>query len=163
MQSGSPALRRKRRPGRTSALTPDVEAMILNAIRCGSSYRSACVAAGVGERSFHRWKSKGQEDGAPKEYRHFWQALTRAEHEGQIARLAVIQKASRTDWRAAAWLAERMDPERLSLKFRIEHSIKPMTVAEALASLRPHRMSTEVGDRHLPHGPGPKMAEGERA
>ena len=88
MHSDSPALRRNRRPGRPSALTPDVEAMILNAVRCGSSYRSACVAAGVGERSFHRWKSRGQEEGAPTEYRQFWQALTRAEHEGQIARLA---------------------------------------------------------------------------
>ena len=54
MQSDSTVQRRKRRVGRPSALTPDVETMILNAVRCGSSYRSACVAAGVGERSFHR-------------------------------------------------------------------------------------------------------------
>ena len=134
----------KRRPGRPSALTPDTEAMILNAIRCGSSYRSACVAAGVGERSFHRWKSKGQEEGAPSEYRRFWQALTRAEHEGQIARLAVIQKASRVDWRAAAWLAERMEPERLSIRYRVEHSARPMTVAEALAQLRDRRPSPKL-------------------
>jgi len=128
-----------RPPGRPSSLTPETEARILNAVRCGASYRSACAASGIGERTFHRWKARGQEENAPEEYRHFWQALTRAEHEGQIARLAVIQKASQRDWRAAAWLAERFEPDRLSLKYRIEHSAKPMTVAQALACLRPDR------------------------
>ena len=34
----------------------------------------------------------------------------------------MIQKAARTDWRAAAWMQERLDPKRWSLKHQVEHS-----------------------------------------
>ncbi len=80
------------------------------------------MAAGICERTFYAWKSKGESPDAPPEYSHFLQELTRAEQEGHAARLALIQKAARTDWRAAAWMQERLDPERWSLKHRVEHS-----------------------------------------
>ena len=80
------------------------------------------MAAGIHERTFYTWKSKAELPDSPPEYRQFVQALTRAEQEGSAARIAMIQKAGRTDWRACAWLQERLDPKRWSLKHRVEHS-----------------------------------------
>ena len=114
----------KRRIGRPSKLTPETQARIVSAVRCGASFKNACVAAGISERTFQRWRQKGEHQGAKTEYRRFWRDLTQAEQEGQTARLAIIQEAARNDWRAAAWLLERMDPERFSLRYKIEHSGK---------------------------------------
>ena len=54
--------------------------------------------------------------------RQLWHRLTRAVEEGHAARLALIQRAARDDWRAAAWLQERLDPERWSLRHKVEHT-----------------------------------------
>ena len=59
----------KRRPGRPSKLVPEVQLKILTAIKCGTSYKTACLAAGIGERTFHRWKQRGEQEDAPEEYR----------------------------------------------------------------------------------------------
>ena len=121
MPSTANALR-KRSPGRPSKLTPETQGRILSAVRCGASFKNACVAAGISERTFQRWRQKGERQGAKTEYRRVWRERTRAEQEGQTARLAIVQKAALHDWRAATWLLERMDPERFSLRYKIEHS-----------------------------------------
>ena len=112
----------KHSPGRPSKLTPETEARIVSAVRCGASFKSACMAGGISERTFQRWRQKGELPDAKPEYRRFWRELTQAEQEGQTARVAIIQKAARDDWRASAWLLERMDPERWSLRHKIEHT-----------------------------------------
>jgi len=134
-----PKPRKRRRPGRPSKLTPDTVDRILNAVRCGAPNKVACAAAGVSEQAFYKWQQRADEPGASKEYREFVEALTRARQEGIAARLAIIQKASRMDWRAAAWLLERDLPEAFSLKFRVEHSAAPQNIGDMIASLREDR------------------------
>jgi hypothetical protein len=129
--------RRKRTGGRPTRLTPQTESRILQAVRCGASFKSACVAAGIGLRTFYRWKAEGESEDARPLHRQFWQRLTQAVEEGHVARVATITKASREDWRAAAWLEERLNPQRFSLRHKVEHSGE-LTVAQIIASLR-HR------------------------
>ena len=64
--------------------------------------------------------------------------LTRARDEGRVSRLATIQKASKSDWKAAAWLLERDMPEEFSMRYKVEHSVKSgeVTLGEALRMLR---------------------------
>ena len=93
-------------------------------IRSGASYKTACMAAGVHEGTFYKWKARAESPDSRPEYRRFLQELTRAEQEGHAARLALITKASRTDWRAAAWMQERLDPQRWSLKHKVEHTVE---------------------------------------
>ena len=68
----------------------------------------------------------------------------------ELRRRATIQKASRTDWRAAAWLLERDLPEVYSLRYKVEHSVSgEQTLADALRALRSD-------------APGMKQIEGEK-
>ncbi len=125
----------ERRVGRPSKLTPETEERILNAIRCGAPNKVACAAAGIGERTLYQWEEKAR-DQPDSEYAQFAQKLTRAREEGITARLAIVMKAAKVDWRAAAWLLERDLPDLFSLKYRVEHSAAPMSVADALLALR---------------------------
>ena len=114
MKSNGTAMQ-KRRPGRPSKLTPQVVAMILTAIRCGASNRIACEGAGICPETLCAWKRRGEAEPG-SEYSEFLQRLTRARQEGRISRLAMIQKAAKMDWRAAAWLLERDMPDEFSLR-----------------------------------------------
>ena len=138
----------RRSPGRPSKLTADTEARILSMVRSGSSNRTACMAAGICERTFYMWKTKGESPDEPPEYSHFLQELTRAEQEGHAARLALIQKAARTDWRAAAWMQERLDPERWSLKHQVEHSgqVGAMTFGAVLRKMEERNRARTTED-----------------
>ena len=123
--SGTNGLQKpKRKPGRPSKLTPEVMATIIAEVKCGAPNNVACAAAGIGSSTFHRWMERASDPEAPVEYREFREALMRARQEGIAARLAIIQKAARNDWRAAAWLLERDLPDVFSLKYRVEHSAK---------------------------------------
>jgi hypothetical protein len=136
----------KRRPGRPSKLTPDVVALILNAIRCGAPNKVACAAAGIRAETMCVWLRKAEELGKPKEYAQFAQSLARARQEGIAARLGIIHKAAKIDWRAAAWLLERDMPDVFSLRFRIEHTVAPSNLGDVIASLREDRQQPPMID-----------------
>ncbi len=133
--AGEPDMPAERRIGRPSKLTPDTEARILNAIRCGAPNKVACAAAGIHQDTLYGWLEKAK-DQPGSEYAAFSEKLTRAREEGITARLAIVMKAAKVDWRAAAWLLERDLPDLFSLKYRVEHSAAPMSIADALLALR---------------------------
>lgn len=51
--------------GRSSKLTPERQDQIVNLIQAGNYASTAAQAAGIGERTYHRWMKQGQE-AAPK-------------------------------------------------------------------------------------------------
>jgi hypothetical protein len=56
-------------------------------------------------------------------FREFRDAATRAEGEGVVNSLALINRAAHTDWHAAAWLLEHRWPELYGRSvMRVEHS-----------------------------------------
>ncbi len=131
----------KRRPGRPSKLTPQTMALILAAIKCGASNKIACAAADICPETLYAWKRRGEEEPG-SEYSDFLQQLTRARQEGRIRRLAMIQKAAKFDWRAAAWLLERDLPDEFSMRYKIEHSVSgEVTLADAMRGLRSDRLA----------------------
>jgi hypothetical protein len=133
---------KKRGPGRPSKLTTEITGRVLSAIRCGAPNKVACEAAGIAEETMYGWLRRA-DDEPGSEYSEFSEQLKRARQEGIAARLAIIQKASTRDWRAAAWLLERDLPDTYSMKFRIEHQEAPFTLAEALARIRERRDDAE--------------------
>jgi hypothetical protein len=109
------------------------------------SQKIACEAAGVGVSTLTRWKHLAKDPGAPSAYREFAKRLKRARQEGIVARVALVQKAAQSDWRAAAWLLERDQPQEYSLKHRVEHSGQ-LTLADALLLVRRRRDARELRD-----------------
>jgi len=116
------SLRRRHAGGRPTKLTEDNVAKMLSAIRCGAPKSTAAKAVGIAPRTLRMWLQRAKEPDAPPELRDLKERLDRAREEGITARLATIQKASQEDWRAAAWLLERDDPEKFSMRQKVEHS-----------------------------------------
>ena len=122
-------------PGRPSSLTPDVVNRILSAIRCGATNKTSCEAAGVSESTLYRWLDRAK-DGNDPDCSEFSRRLHRARQEGVTARLALIQKAAtKGDWRAAAWLLERDQPDSFSMKLLVSRRGGPLSLTALLQQL----------------------------
>ena len=127
------------RTGRPSKLTPKIQEMILDCIRMGLTYSKAAELVGITRHTLLNWRKWGQAEKSGI-YFNFFNALQKAEAEGEIQCLQKIQEAARggqeiidskelyqgkklikqitktvksvPDWRAAAWILERRYPER---------------------------------------------------
>lgn len=102
--------------GRTPRVRWEV---IVERVRAGAYPEVAAASTGIGSTTFYRWKLLGEdrvENGkirkARPEYREFREALDRAAAEAEMAAIATVQAAFSTDWRSAAWYAERRAPGR---------------------------------------------------
>lgn len=100
------ALRRTEEELQDEILTPEVEAVILRAVRLGNYIEVSAGMAGVTKSIFLRWMRQGATDTAGKFYE-FYRNMNQALAESEIASLATIKKASLTQWQAAAWMLER--------------------------------------------------------
>lgn len=97
--------------GRPTKLTDEMQERICENIRRGLGYREAAVAAGISERTFYNWKSRG-ENAKSGIHLQFLQALQEAEAIAELVLLEIIQNATKKDWRAATWILERRHPRR---------------------------------------------------
>lgn len=76
----------------------------------GVTVRLACQTLSISEATFFRWLEVGADEDKGI-YREFLEATTEARGKSQKALVAAIAKHSTKDWRAAAWLLERMAPK----------------------------------------------------
>lgn len=98
---------------RPTKLTPDVQDKIVSLLRAGGYVEAAAQAAGISPSTFHDWMARGERTGkADKPYRDFKAAVDQARAEAESMHLALVSRAARDDWRAAAWLLERQHPDR---------------------------------------------------
>lgn len=112
---------KKRKIGRTTELTPQVQSELLTMLTTGAYIEHACQAAGIGTRSYYRWMERGENyenaiqdnqnpDKADLEFWHFWQAVTRARARTSTRVSGLVLRAAEKDWRAAAWWLEHSFP-----------------------------------------------------
>jgi len=97
--------------GRRSKLTDDVRRRITDAVLIGASRACAAGAAGIGESTFYRWLERG-EASSKGPFREFWEAVSEAECQAELAAVRCWQAAMANDWRAAMHFLERRFPER---------------------------------------------------
>ena len=109
----------QRGPGQPTKLTPAVAESILKTVRMTGSFEDACRVAGIGERTFYRWKSEGQRQ-VDGEYWQFWQAVKKAQASRRVGFERKLLKHGKEHWQAIAWLAERTEPSRYALKVRVQ-------------------------------------------
>lgn len=93
--------------GRPSALTPEVQESVVQAIRLGATRELAAGYAGVHVGTLYAWLKKGREAKSGR-YHEFAEAVKGAEGRGCVELLARIHAAAREGkWQAAAWILER--------------------------------------------------------
>lgn len=108
-----------KKAGRPSKLTPEVSGHLLQAIKTGHYYESACAYAGIDYTTFRNWMRQGekQEKG---EYFNFFNAVRRAEAEAEIKMVELWREQMPRDWKAARDFLERRFPERWGKRERVE-------------------------------------------
>lgn len=116
----------KRSPGRPSKLTPNIRKVILAALREGLTRKLACQLVGISGETFRKWVEKGKEQ-AHGEY-HAFVAEIEAQEAALVVELlkdirAAVTAQGAPDWRAKAWIAERLHPDEYG-RTRVEHTGK---------------------------------------
>jgi hypothetical protein len=100
--------------GRPCKLTPTVEARILEAVSIGGCRAQAAEYAGIGVSALYRWLETGEADasaGIKSVFRDLWENVIQAEIRDEL-KFALVKKAAKTKWQAAARCLERKHPER---------------------------------------------------
>lgn len=111
--------------GRPSGCTPEVQAVILDALEKGNYRQTACALAGIHRHTLQNWEKWGEEGKAP--YADFLAAMQRAEATAETSLVEVVKVAA-TGWQGSAWLLERRWANRWSQRVRT-------VVAEEVANL----------------------------
>jgi hypothetical protein len=131
--------RSKRKTGPKTKLTPEVEETILRHLRLGGYRTHAAMAAGIGERTFHEWMTRGE--AGEKPFASFYTKIQKALAEDALRCQAVITRASIApiagDWRAACYSLERKHPK--------EYGHAAM-VAATRVSIQPSGGSADAGE-----------------
>jgi hypothetical protein len=96
---------------RPTKLSPEVQELIVTAIRAGSFPEPAADAAGIAPSTYYRWMRLGREETSGP-HRDFFEGVRRAEGEAEVHAIAVIRKQMPGDWRAALAYLERRHSER---------------------------------------------------
>ncbi len=104
-------VKRKRKRGRPSTLTPDVQKALVRIVRAGNYLETACAHTGVDYGTCLNWLTRGKAEtsGAHREFR---EAIEKARAYAEQVSLRQIRVAARKEWTAAAWYLERTKPER---------------------------------------------------
>lgn len=119
--------------GRPTKLTKEVQAKICNAIRAGNYMETASAYAGISKSTLYEWLRRGEREKqrvaennrarirkSEQIYVEFSDSVEKALAESEVRDVALIAKASETQWQAAAWRLERRFPERWGKKDNVQ-------------------------------------------
>lgn len=123
---------------------PEAEA-VLGAIRAGNYIHTACMAAGLSEKTFRTWIRKGKLGEEP--FASFWAEMRQAVAQAEVTRLRLVEAASLVNWQAAAWMLERRNHKRWGRRIdqkqevqvkeiKLPHNIDLLEPSEARIYLR---------------------------
>ena len=129
----------RKKGGRPTSLTPQVQTVITEALEKGLPIRRACELANIDERTYERWKSRGANGEEP--FADFCRAVTRARAQCQDNLVAALNIAGiePNHWKANAWLLERRFPDEWGAT--INHRVRSEVAKELgdfLAACRDH-------------------------
>jgi transposase len=130
--------RKKKRTGRPSKLSPEVQEEICASVRAGNYIEPSAMRAGVDKTTLYNWLKKagkelervarGQAKGRNvrvtarmEPYVEFLYAVKKAEALAEARDVAIISKAAAKQWQAAAWRLERKHYDRWGRRQLIEN------------------------------------------
>jgi hypothetical protein len=100
--------------GRESRMDEATTVRLVQLIGAGNYLTTALASVSLPTATFYRWLDRGNPDGVDPEnemYRDFRVRVEKARHDGEAHNVTFIASAARRDWRAAAWMLERTNPE----------------------------------------------------
>ena len=95
---------------RPSKLTPQTSETITRELAAGASTAAAARAADISARTLRRWLQHGR-NSADGTYRQLVADVEDAKRQARQRAIKTIGGAGEVDWRAAAWLLERLFPD----------------------------------------------------
>ena len=101
--------------GRKTKLTRKLIAEAVEGIEKGHYAKTVCQALGISENTYYTWLKKGEEQIENDErgvFREFYESVKKAQAEGEQELLQIIRDTAARNWTAAAWMLERMHPEK---------------------------------------------------
>ena len=102
-----------------SKLTREIQRKICDLLAAGNTVVTACDDAGIGSRTFHDWIERGEAEQRGPNYE-FCRAVARARAEAKRRLTARIISAAERDWKAAAWILEKLFPGEFGANAEIE-------------------------------------------
>lgn len=138
----------KRKPGRPTKLTSEVQQAICDALERGEVHVHAIEHGGIGETTYYEWLAKGEEGIKP--YAEFREATTRAEARGRKKIFDLIQTHVELDWRAGAFLLERRYPQHYGKAARVDLNVKgKVEIDHGLAQSAIEKLAGEIAKAEL--------------
>ncbi|MFN3323431.1 MAG: hypothetical protein ACK5AZ_08045 [Bryobacteraceae bacterium] len=92
--------------GRPTKLTPEIQKVIVDAINAGGFIETSVTLAGISRDTFYEWLKRGNREKSGI-YRDFTDAIKKALASAETHYMALIGRAAKTQWQAAAWMLER--------------------------------------------------------
>lgn len=89
--------------GRPTKYNPEIVGKVLYALQRGATHRVACAYAGIAYETFNRWVQLSKEHGEKSMYFPFHLMVEQNIAKGTMRSLEMVEAATPTDWRAAAW------------------------------------------------------------
>ena len=136
-----PPSKPKKKGGRPSKLTPEVQETICIAIRAGNTFEAAAAYGGISPASFYSYMDRGRqsyEKGKRRtKFTEFLEAVTRAKSVAEVALVAKIAKAGEKDWRANAFILERRNPTDWGQRAHIRADITQTGTVKKVIILKP--------------------------
>jgi len=140
----------------TVAVTAELTKTFCACIEQGGTVGDAASAVGIGRRTAERWIKFGESDRA--EYVPFALAVAKAHAVRKARWVGLVDAAAAADWKAAAWLLERMHPDDFGKGVRtaVEEEIRKFldTLRSRVNGDTWREMMHVLGEANAPGGAG---------
>lgn len=138
-------------PGRKPKLTKDTEARLLALLRAGVPREVACAGVGIASRTLRIWLERAR--AGEERFEEFADKVEAAQAEAQAAMLVKIRKFGDKDWKAMAWVLERVFSERYGYKSQTKAEITGKDGSPLQGELTPAMMRSFVEEQFGRVGP----------
>lgn len=109
-----------------SKLTPKTIKCIATSIGKGVPMKYAAMGAGIGESTLTLWLKDAKKKGADDAHLALLAEVKKARAKAVKACLALIDKASKTQWKAAMWKLSIIDPDTFASEGRMIRELKSL-------------------------------------
>ena len=99
---------RKRRRGRPTKLTPELQERVCTLLSVGNTIETSCTLAGIHVDTLYAWCSQG-EAGKSSRHHEFSEAIKKARASAEAHHIQRIYQGER-NWQSSAWWLERANP-----------------------------------------------------